>query len=271
MTTHHRRVDHTYLMHQAYANADRLETRIGIYSYQQPKINLEQEVLNAMGSVAGLTVLDVGCGNGRYARALATEGANVAAMDLSGGMLTNLQGLWARLQADAERLPVSNGSFDRVLAAHMLYHVPNPEGAITEFARVLGPAGTLVATSNTEQHLIEVRQIWDELLEDAGIDLADSDSRLMNLELPIDHLLAMLRRSFDDVEFDLLTSSLHISDPEVLVNYAASTTAALTTNEQGYELLPALAERISTLITRDSEFKVTTQVILISAKRPRNQ
>ncbi|WP_276941064.1 hypothetical protein, partial [Ferrimicrobium acidiphilum] len=64
---------------------------------------------------------------------------------------------------------------------------------------------------------------------------------------------------------------LHISDPEVLVNYAASTTAALTTNEQGYELLPALAERISTLITRDSEYKVTTQVILISAKRPRNQ
>jgi len=123
---------------------------------------------------------------------------------------------------------------------------------------------------NTEQHLIEVRQIWDELLEDAGIDLADSDSRLMNLELPIDHLLAMLRRSFDDVEFDLLTSSLHISDPEVLVNYAASTTAALTTNEQGYELLPALAERISTLIARDSEFRLTTQVILISAKRPRN-
>lgn len=271
MSSKHRRVDRAYLMQHAYADPGRLETRIGIYDFQNPKIDLELEVLDAMGPVAGLSVLDVGCGNGRYSHALATQGANVIAMDLSAGMLIKLRGLWARLQADAERIPIENRSVDRVLAAHMLYHLPNPGSAIDEFARVLAATGTLVAISNTEQHLIEARKLWDELLEDADIDLTDSDSRLMNLELPVDRLLAMLERSFDEVEFDLLTSSLHILNPEVLVKYAASTTAAITTKDKGFDLLPALTERVSTLIARDGELKLTTQVILIRAKRPRNR
>jgi SAM-dependent methyltransferase len=255
-------------MNHAYSHPDRLEARIGIYEYQKPKIDLEHEVLQAMGSIAGARILDAGCGNGRYARALMAKGADVAAMDLSRGMLHNLHGLFACLQADAEALPIANGSVDRVLAAHMLYHLPHPERALAEFARVLSPAGLAVITSNTEAHLNQARGLWKELLIEADLDTTDPDIGLLNLELPVPLLLARVHDVFRTVESQLLTSTLVLTDPEPLVRYIASTTAAITTKNLGHDLLPALHRRIADRLTMSGPLHVTTEVILVTARHP---
>ena len=51
-------------------------------------------------------------------------------------------------QADATALPFEDGSFDAVIAMHMLYHVPDPAKAIAEMHRVLKPDGFLAVTTN---------------------------------------------------------------------------------------------------------------------------
>ncbi len=110
-----------------------------------------QEEVYAFGSFAGKAVLDVGCGNGyilsRYARWGAhTCGVDLTwtAMDLSSKRFT-LAGLsgWFT-QADAERLPFCDASFDLVVSVGVLHHVPHIEAAIAEIHRVLKPGGVII-------------------------------------------------------------------------------------------------------------------------------
>ena len=265
-----RRVDHTYLTSFAYADATRLGARIAIYDYQQPKIDLVAEVRDALGVAQGMRALDVGTGDGRYAHTISEDGGSAIALDLSLGMLKGVGGTWTRVVADAETLPFASASIDRIVAAHMLYHLARPQQALAQFARVLTPDGVFIATSNTEAHLQEMRRLWDELLNDRGLNTQDPNLALMNLELPVDRLLADARTTFHQVESRLLTSSLCCDNAEALVAYAASTTAAMTTSELGYDLLTPFGDKVRALIQCDGAFNVTTQVILVRCTDPRS-
>ena len=57
---------------------------------------------------------------------------------------------------DAQWLPFQDGSLDALLANHMLYHVPDRARALREFARVLKPGASLLATTNGEAHMAEI-------------------------------------------------------------------------------------------------------------------
>lgn len=102
-------------------------------------------VLNALGSVAGLRVLDLGCGKGRFARRLQERGARVVGIDLSSAMLAEAAGL-NRVRGSARRLPFRSASFDAVLAVEVFEHLAPktwPE-AIGEARRALAPGGAFV-------------------------------------------------------------------------------------------------------------------------------
>jgi SAM-dependent methyltransferase len=106
-------------------------------------------------------VLEVGCGWGELAEWLAREtGAAVVAIDSSQRMveLARERGIDARL-GDVQDLPFADGGFDVVVAAWMLYHVPDLERGIGELARVLRPGGRLVAATNSLFHLHELREL----------------------------------------------------------------------------------------------------------------
>ncbi|HSC50925.1 MAG TPA: class I SAM-dependent methyltransferase [Gaiellaceae bacterium] len=103
-------------------------------------------------------VLEVGCGLGTFAERLARETrAEVVATDLSPRMveLARERGLDARV-ADVEHLPFADGEFDCAVANAMLYHVEQLDRALSELARVLEPAGRLVAVTIGTEHLGEV-------------------------------------------------------------------------------------------------------------------
>jgi SAM-dependent methyltransferase len=74
--------------------------------------------------------------------------------------LTRHRGTDARI-TDVQDLPFADGAFDAVLAAWMLYHVPDIPRALSEIARVLRPAGRLVAVTNVDDHLIELFELAD--------------------------------------------------------------------------------------------------------------
>jgi SAM-dependent methyltransferase len=103
-----------------------------------------------LGPVDGLRVLDFGCGHGMAAVVLARRGGRVTALDLSPGYLAEARRR-ARangaavdfVQADGERLPFADDSFQRVWGNAVLHHL-DLGAAAGELRRVLQPGGVAV-------------------------------------------------------------------------------------------------------------------------------
>ena len=56
------------------------------------------------------------------------------------------------LMARAENLPMAGGSFDVLLAQHMIEHLPDPVSALREWRRVLRPGGMVVLATPNADH-----------------------------------------------------------------------------------------------------------------------
>ena len=83
-------------------------------------------------------VLEVGGGEGELAERMQRElGAEVTFVDLSPRMveLARARGVDARV-GDVQELPFADGTFDTVVAAWMLYHVPDLDAGLAEIVRV---------------------------------------------------------------------------------------------------------------------------------------
>jgi 2-polyprenyl-6-hydroxyphenyl methylase/3-demethylubiquinone-9 3-methyltransferase len=102
-----------------------------------------QAIVEGLSPLDGQRVLDLGCGKGRYCRALADRGATMVGIDLCAGMLREATGL-DRIRATARRLPFDAASFDRVMAVEVFEHLaPRSIDAVCEeVGRVLRPGGT---------------------------------------------------------------------------------------------------------------------------------
>ncbi|MGH3344043.1 MAG: class I SAM-dependent methyltransferase [Carbonactinosporaceae bacterium] len=113
---------------------------------------LEESAAQLLGDVAGLRVLEVGCGAAQCSRWLVTRGADPVGVDVSAGQLGHSGRLDARtglrvpvVQADAQRLPFADGSFDLACSAYgALPFVADAAEALCEVSRVLRPGGRWV-------------------------------------------------------------------------------------------------------------------------------
>ena len=122
-------------------------------------------LLATVGPVAGLRIVDVGCGEGGLSRALAKRGANVTGYDpfIEGCAQTKLgDGSYRLVRASADALPEPDHSADLVLFVFSLHHVPAAKlaGALAEARRVLKPAGRLYVAEplaqGPHQHIMEL-------------------------------------------------------------------------------------------------------------------
>jgi SAM-dependent methyltransferase len=214
-----------------YADAENLEARIQLHEAYTTAaepwwpwvFDRVREAADAAGAPEDADVLEVGCGPGdlwvENADRL-VDGWTVVSTDFSPGMVEEHQESTTDVDlqpgavaaAAAEALPVADDSYDVVVANHVLYHVGR-ERALPELRRVLRPGGRLVATTNGEANMREVRALLDEV----G-DVWTPSSEAFSLQ----NGAAQLRATFDAVERHDYDAGLEVPDLEPLVAYAGS-------------------------------------------------
>ncbi|WP_460363538.1 class I SAM-dependent methyltransferase [Actinocorallia lasiicapitis] len=109
----------------------------------------------------GERVLDMGCGGGRHAFELYRRGAAVTAFDMDAEELKGVQKMFGAMElegeppagasaetvvGDALELPFENDTFDKIIAAEVMEHIPDDMLAMRELFRVLKPGGQVAVT-----------------------------------------------------------------------------------------------------------------------------
>ena len=162
--------DPTILREQAYADDSLLDVRRRTHQlYSVDPVDFGRWTLERLPWRGGERVLDVGCGPGDLLRGMARHGdtwSMLVGSDFSPGMAVEAvqaaSGLPVRLLvSDAQVNPFPDGTFDVVMARHMLYHVPDIDGAVAEAARVLCPGGYFLTTTNGASTMPEYRELWE--------------------------------------------------------------------------------------------------------------
>lgn len=151
-------------------------------------------VLDRLGRVTGLDVVEIGFGGGDLiARLLARGARRVTGVEVSEAMLARarrrFRGAVAQLrvrlvQASAEALPLADASADAALSLNSVYFWPDPEGAFGELARVVRPGGRLLVAFEPPEELRKWPghrhgfRLWEvsevrALMEQAGFELVE--------------------------------------------------------------------------------------------------
>jgi 2-polyprenyl-3-methyl-5-hydroxy-6-metoxy-1,4-benzoquinol methylase len=124
----------------------------GAFSFQRDLII--PKLLRQVGEVAGLNVLDAGCGEGIVARLLAERGANVTAIDIAPRLIElaqaqDTQGTITYQTHDlSQPLPQYTHAFDIVVSNLVLNDVPDYRGFIATLGAVTKAGGRAVLSLN---------------------------------------------------------------------------------------------------------------------------
>ena len=134
----------------------------------------------------GRLTLDVGCGEGRLSRVLASRGHRVVGIESSPALAAAAregEPATAVLEADAAAMPLDGGAADLAVASMVLMNVDDLTGVVAEVARVLEPSGTFVfsvvhpvnSMGDAEAGYFEVAR-YSETLRAGGAELTVHDT-----------------------------------------------------------------------------------------------
>jgi len=251
----------------AYADDRHIRSRQAIYAYAEEPADPRWRT-SAIPWDGTQTVADVGCGNGIDLRQIVPQGRchHAIGIDLSAGMLRSLEdlrqsGRVSLVQADAQRLPLPDGSVDVALAMHMLYHVPDVQAAIRELRRITKPGGTVLASTNSSAHLAEIADLLDAAISRqlggaAVARTADSFTTQTGT--------ALLNREFSSVTLRMLDVPLSIPSAQPVLTYVASIrepTVALVRQPLDFDaVLDDIAVKVEEVIAAEGSFRATTHM-----------
>jgi len=248
-----RGTDKSYLAYQ-YADAEKLRIRQDAHHLYSEFANQRflEWVVAELDAGPGALVLDAGCGNGPYHQLICARGARLAAFDYSLGMARVVKAQAtphsaARstvvFQADAQAIPLRAGICDRVLAAHMLYHVPDQRRALEDMRRVLREGGRLVLVTGGGRSS-RLRELHDEVARELGYTPTTSPAARFTL----DHV-PLVRSVFPDATAHLFPNAFLFPTAEAALSYYASgmvdsVAERDTTSAHRRQFLAFVAERV---------------------------
>ncbi len=226
----------SYLKDHQYKTSANLEARIALHrDFSVNPYPWQRWVFDRLALEAGMRVLEVGCGPADLWTQNADrlpQGLEICLADYSLGMVQQARQNVAEraaglpgagltyLNLDVQHLPFLDQSFDRVVANHMLYHVPDIGLAVSELQRVLRPGGRLIAATNGMDHMQELAGLVMRF-QPPGHNLdwwRQSGMRRFSLE----NALETLSQSFEMVELQIYEDGLQVTRPEPILAYIAS-------------------------------------------------
>jgi SAM-dependent methyltransferase len=211
------------LVGDAYGSSTPFRARTALYRYQRDPMDIRRFVLEQAAWPGEARVLDIGCGPGFYLAKVMeiAPGSHAVGIDLSFGMAAEARTLAPTTVGDAQTLPFASDTFDVVIAAHMLYHVPNVDSAVRELARVVALEGRVLIVLNGREHLREMRKLVGGALSDiVGTDYvvpARSHHRLT-----IESAGDVLSRGLDVIRCERLKRSIAVPEPGPVIAYVDS-------------------------------------------------
>lgn len=244
--------DQAYLRDEQYADSSRLNDRAALHRrYGTATVPWFDWVRQHLAMEPGQRVLEVGCGAGwLWGPAGGPEpvpsGVSLTLVDLSQGMVAEAveratgAETFASVEGrpgDAQALPFGDGSFDRVVANHMLYHLPDPEQGVRELARVLAATGVAIVATNGRRHLVELHEVEAEVF---GTSIDHETIEAFGAESG----LSILRRHFTEVAWYAYDDELRCTDVDDVLAYVCSSPPGEdATAEQRAALRAALERR----------------------------
>jgi SAM-dependent methyltransferase len=251
--------------------SDSVKLRIRIETHKRYSRGDTERILEdatwALQLSPGLFVIDVGCGAGGWHPQLTAAGARVLGVDLMPGMIREARVAGSGLQptplfalADAQALPFKDATFDRVLCAGVLYHVPDCGRALREIRRVLRPGGRAVISTNGAYAMRRIYELHAVAARELGYDpMPISAGRFTMDDLPL------VQRIFPGAERRILEGALVFDAAEPALSfYASNRIDALrdlpSDASHRPRLLTVMRDRIEEIIAREGAFTVPKSV-----------
>ncbi len=210
-----------------YRSTDPLVVRMRTHQlYGERRVDLDAICWAALGLTGHETILDAGCGPGRFLDDIRERGhtGQLTGLDQSAAMVAEVSELGINaIQGDVQRLPYDDASFDCVIARHMLYHVPDIALALMEMRRVLKPDGSLLVTTNSRRSMPHITSMIQDMLK--AFDFPEwerPDDRFC-----IENAAGFFADSGFIVEERVIENALVFHEPEPPVAYCVSTLPSL--------------------------------------------
>ncbi|MFC4517517.1 class I SAM-dependent methyltransferase [Streptomyces ehimensis] len=259
--------DRSLLSESAYKSGRDLSARQSLYQWQSPRYDLPGLVAEQLREIRG-TVVDIGCGNGKFIRRLRNDRPDLRllGLDISAGILAEVPGPVA--VADASRLPLHDGGVNAALAMHMLYHVEDIPGAVGELGRVLADGGTVIASTNSDRDKSELDDLWQRASGDIlGLDRGPSRISL-SARFSLEEAPSLLGRVFDAVDVIELPGTITVTDPAPVIAHMASYRAWADQHEVPFdETIRHAEEIVAQHIEKHGQFEITCLGGLLVCRR----
>lgn len=211
-----------------YKNSTNISARINLHRlYAKNKQGWFPWVFDQCAIRPAMKILELGCGNGalwseNYDRL--PSDVNVTLSDISEGMLRDVRrtiGLedlhFSFVSFDCNEIPYTDGSFDLVIANHVLFYCDDIAKVCSEVSRVLKPQGRFICSTYGANHMREITdlvQSFDDRIILSGDPLYEKFGMENGEEL--------LKPFFKDIVWHKYEDELQVDAAEPLIEYIIS-------------------------------------------------